>query len=114
MQASTLFLPFEWLEVEYLTSLEKDNNARKKREAADANTEESAAKWAARTYGEVDCLKTTRKESGAKNWSQCNNCLTLFCPDHGNVYQIHVAACGIEGVEADTKIQHGFELFSHL
>ena len=107
-------LPFELLEAEYLTSLEKDNKARKKREAEDAKKEESAAKQPARTCGEADCLKVTRKESGAKNWTQCNNCLTLFCSDHGNVYQIHIAACGTEGVEADTKNQHGFELFSHL
>lgn len=87
MSKSALFLLFELFEAEYLTNLEKDNNARQKQEAIEVKNEESAAEQAAKKKWIV-WSHTEGKWNHKLN--PVKKCLMLFCPTHGDVYQSHV------------------------
>ena len=103
VQASKLFSPFELVAAEYLTKMEKERKAEKKREAAEMKKKETEAKRAARTCAVIDCSTYTRKEGGATGWKQCEHCGILFCKKHTTDYGFHVIECTMNN-ESDEEM----------
>ena len=89
LKSNTLFSPQRILE-NYKEQEDTKLSATEAKEAAKKEKQDAAdVKRASRTCSVDDCIKMTRKEGGAKNWSFCEFCEILFCPNHKNEYKKH-------------------------